>query len=146
MPWRPYLRPNVTDLANTIALGEALARANRTLVYGGGDRGLMGTLSAAVTAQDGKAIGVLPRAMVLAGGEGRGPVEKPTRQVAARNTGNMRSIVVESMHERKTLMARLAGAGFVGLPGGFGTFEEVLEAVTWSQLGIHMKRKYPQSW
>lgn len=99
----------------------------------------MGVLSSTVTSEPGgKAIGVLPRAMVLAGGEGRGKTEMQTKAV---NSDTMQSIIVESMHERKTLMARLAGAGFIGLPGGFGTFEEVLEAVTWSQLGIHQKRE-----
>jgi len=118
------------------SLGMAMARQSRTLVYGGGDRGLMGALSTAVTTSGGQAIGVLPRAMVLAGGEGRGPVE---RRVEAVNSSNMKSIVVDSMHERKTLMAKIAGSGFIGLPGGFGTFEEILEAITWSQLGIHAK-------
>ncbi|KAG8983465.1 hypothetical protein FRB90_006010 [Tulasnella sp. 427] len=126
------------------SLGKALAASGRPLVYGGGDRGLMGIVSNTVIQHGGSVTGVLPRAMVLAGGEGRGPVERvddsgQKRQVPAVNEGNHKSVVVDSMHERKTIMASLAGGGFVGLPGGFGTFEEVLEAITWSQLGIHQK-------
>lgn len=130
------------------SLGKALAASGRPLVYGGGDRGLMGIVSNTVIQNGGYVTGVLPRAMVTAGGEGRGPVERAKaaglppsqkQQVPAVNEGNHKSIVVESMHERKTIMARIAGGGFIGLPGGFGTFEEVLEAVTWSQLGIHQK-------
>jgi len=92
------------------------------LVYGGGDRGLMGVVSATVLQHGGKVTGISPRPMVVAGGEGRGPEET---HVEAVNDQGVTSIIVESMHERKTMMARMAGAGFVALPGGFGTFEEV---------------------
>ena len=102
----------------------------------------MGALSSAVISSNGKAIGILPRAMVKAGGEGRGELEGRDIRVEAVNNANMRSFVVNSMHERKTLMAKLAGGGFIALPGGFGTFEEVLEAITWSQIGINEKRTF----
>lgn len=151
-----------------IALGEALAAAGRPLVYGGGDRGLMGIVSNAVIQQGGSVTAVLLRAMVLAGGEGHGPVERgnaaglSSDPVPAVNEGNHKSIIVESIHQRKILMARLAGGGFVGLPGGavkivvpgsrithrwsasagFGTFEEVIGAIAWNKLGIHKKRKF----
>ncbi|KAG8892326.1 hypothetical protein FRB99_002801 [Tulasnella sp. 403] len=134
----PGIQPEYRDAATS--LGNALASSSRPLVYGGGNRGLMGIVSSSVLTNGGNAIGVLPRAMVNAGGEGRGKVEGgPKQPLDAVNSANMQSIVVESMHERKTTMARLAGDGFIALPGGFGTFEEVLEAITWSQLGIHQK-------
>lgn len=102
----------------------------------------MGILSNQVVASGGTVIGVVPSAMVAAGGEGSGPIENLNTRVLnlAPDTTQFRHIVVGSMHERKTLMAKFAGAGFMALPGGFGTFEEVLEMVTWSQLGIHQKR------
>jgi uncharacterized protein (TIGR00730 family) len=92
-------------------------------VYGGGSVGLMGTLADAVQAAGGSVIGVIPEALVAA-------------EVAHRSLSDLR--VVPSMHERKQLMADLADA-FVALPGGFGTFEELLEIITWAQLGIHSK-------
>ncbi|KAG8953989.1 hypothetical protein FRC04_000973 [Tulasnella sp. 424] len=127
------------------SLGEALAASGRSLVYGGGNRGLMGIVSNAVIQHGGSVTAVALRAMVLVGGEGHGPVERgnvvglSSDPVPAVNEGNHKSIVVESIHQRKILMARLAGGGFVGLPGGFGTFEEVLGAITWNKLGIHKK-------
>ncbi|KAF7353698.1 hypothetical protein MVEN_01054700 [Mycena venus] len=117
-----------------ISLGHALAEAKRPLVYGGGSKGIMGVVSAAVLKRDGQVTGVVPSAMVAAGGEGGSgdvSVNEPGRE-------KIESIVVGSMHERKVEMARRVGA-FIGLPGGFGTFEEVLEVTTWTQLGIHNK-------
>ncbi|KIO20208.1 hypothetical protein M407DRAFT_58253, partial [Tulasnella calospora MUT 4182] len=149
----PGLSPEYRKAAES--LGAALAASSRTLIYGGGDRGLMGIVSNTVIENSGKAMGIIPRSLILAGGEGRGPVERAASQatveqieqgarnvkkdVAVVNSGNMQTIVVNSMHERKLQMARIAGAGFVTLPGGFGTYEEVLEAITWSQIGINQK-------
>ena len=104
-------------------LGTALAAANIELVYGGGHVGLMGAVADAVLAAGGTVIGVIPRTLA-------------EREVA--HLGLTQLHVVESMHERKALMADLSD-GFVALPGGFGTFEEFCEAVTWVQLGIQTK-------
>lgn len=105
------------------ALGRLLARRDVELVFGGGHVGLMGTIADAVLAEGGRAIGVIPRALM---------------QRELGHTGLTRLHVVESMHERKALMAELSDA-FVALPGGFGTFEEFCEVITWAQLGIHPK-------
>lgn len=128
-----------TDNAH-LALGKALSKTSHPLIYGGGDKGIMGILSDQVISSGGQVVGIVPSAMVAAGGEGSGPVENSKTLNLAPDTDKFRHIVVGSMHERKTLMAKIAGAGFMALPGGFGTFEEVLEMVTWSQLGIHQKR------
>ena len=104
-------------------LGRSLAKRGLGVVFGGGKVGLMGVLADAALAAGGEAIGVIPEALVA-------------REIAHNNLTELR--VVHSMHERKTLMADLADA-FIALPGGYGTFEEFLEAVTWAQLGIHSK-------
>jgi uncharacterized protein (TIGR00730 family) len=105
------------------ALGAELVRRGLGLVYGGGSVGLMGTLAGAVLAEGGEAIGVLPRGLA--------------RKEYAHD-GLTELHLVGSMHERKALMATLSD-GFVALPGGLGTLEEVFEVLTWSQLGIHRK-------
>ena len=104
-------------------LGRALAASGRTLVYGGGHVGLMGRLADAALAAGGHVIGVIPDALMA-------------REVGHRGLPDLR--VVASMHERKALMADL-GDAFVALPGGFGTLDELFEAVTWAQLGLHAK-------
>lgn len=104
-------------------LGRTLAERGLGIVFGGGKVGLMGVLADAALAAGGEAIGVIPEALVA-------------REIAHNGLTELR--VVRSMHERKTLMADLASA-FIALPGGFGTFEEFFEAVTWTQLGIHSK-------
>jgi uncharacterized protein (TIGR00730 family) len=104
-------------------LGTTLARRGIGVVYGGGNVGLMGVLADAVIAAGGEVIGVIPHGLVA-------------RELA--HTGVTKLHVVNSMHERKALMASLADA-FVALPGGFGTLEEFCEAVTWTQLGVHLK-------
>ncbi|KAI0026722.1 hypothetical protein K488DRAFT_64932 [Vararia minispora EC-137] len=128
--------------AAATSVGRALATTKRALVYGGGSKGLMGLVSAAVIEGGGDVTGVVPDAMLKAGGE-----DDKTRRpddhgapVIIEEAGreNVKTIVVGSMHERKVEMAQRAG-GFIGLPGGFGTFEEVLEVITWTQLGIHSK-------
>ncbi|MGH9257843.1 MAG: TIGR00730 family Rossman fold protein [Vicinamibacterales bacterium] len=104
--------------------GRELVTRRIELVFGGGRIGLMGHLADAVLAAGGHAIGVIPHAMIA-------------REIAHTSLPDLR--VVRSMHERKSLMAELADA-FVALPGGFGTFEELCEAITWTQLGLHTKR------
>jgi uncharacterized protein (TIGR00730 family) len=104
-------------------LGRMLAQRGLTLVYGGGNVGLMGMLANAVLSGGGEVIGVIPRALV-------------DLEVAHAGLSDLR--VVGSMHERKALMADLAD-GFIALPGGLGTLEEFCEIVTWAQLGLHGK-------
>jgi uncharacterized protein (TIGR00730 family) len=105
------------------AFGRLLAARGIGLVYGGAQRGLMGTLANAVLAAGGQVIGVIPQALV-------------DHELA--HTGLTELRVVSSMHERKAQMAALSDA-FVALPGGIGTFEELFEVWTWSQLGLHAK-------
>ena len=104
-------------------LGREMARRGIGLVFGGGGVGLMGVIADAVLAAGGHAIGVIPHAMVV-------------RELAHRALPDLR--IVNSMHERKATMAALADA-FIAMPGGFGTFEEFCEVVTWTQLGVHRK-------
>ncbi|KAL1705883.1 hypothetical protein EV121DRAFT_187334, partial [Schizophyllum commune] len=120
------------------SLGAAIAAAGRPLVYGGGSKGLMGTVSGAVLSGKGKVTGVVPYAMVAAGGEGEKSASKYTVELNEKGREEVETIVVNSMHDRKVEMARRAEV-FFGLPGGFGTFEEVMEVSTWTQLGIHRK-------
>jgi len=118
---RPGRRPEYEDAAR--ALGRRLAADGVRLIYGGGGVGLMGTLATAVMEGGGTVIGVIPDPLA-------------TREVAHAGVTEMR--VVPSMHARKALMADLAD-GFIAMPGGLGTFEEVFEILTWAQLGIHAK-------
>jgi uncharacterized protein (TIGR00730 family) len=104
-------------------LGRALANSQVALVFGGGRVGLMGVLADSVLAAGGQAIGVMPRALV-------------EKEIAHPSLTKLH--VVESMHQRKAMMADLADA-FLLLPGGFGSWEEFCEIVTWLQLGIHRK-------
>jgi uncharacterized protein (TIGR00730 family) len=104
-------------------VGEFLARENVELVFGGGRVGLMGRVADAVLANGGRVIGAIPEALAI-------------KEVA--HQGLTEIHIVDSMHERKALMAELAD-GFIALPGGFGTFEELCEIITWAQLGIHQK-------
>jgi len=109
-------------------LGRLLAEQGRQLVYGGGNIGLMGAVADACLDAGGEVIGVIPEALM--GKEVAG------RHVDHRNLTRLE--VVDSMHTRKARMAELAD-GFVALPGGFGTFEEFCEILTWGQLGFHQK-------
>ena len=104
-------------------LGAALASTGIGLVYGGGKVGLMGVVADATLAAGGTVTGVIPRALA-------------TKELLHDGLTELR--VVGSMHERKALMADLAD-GFIALPGGLGTFDELLEIVTWGQLGLHAK-------
>jgi uncharacterized protein (TIGR00730 family) len=117
----PGARPSYSRAAEE--MGTALAHAGLTLVYGGGKLGLMGIVADAVLAAGGRVIGVIPRMLI----ERECAHPKLTTQH-----------VVTTMHERKTLMADMSDA-FVGLPGGMGTFDELVEIVTWAQLGLHAK-------
>lgn len=110
------------------ALGRSLAEQGLELVYGGGNVGLMGTVADACLAAGGQVIGVIPQALM-------------GKEVAGRHLEHRqltRLEVVDSMHTRKARMAELAD-GFIALPGGFGTFEEFCEIITWGQLGFHTK-------
>ena len=105
------------------ALGQAFANRKIGLVYGGGSSGLMGVIANAVLENGGYAIGVIPEALAI-------------REVHHKHLSE--SYIVGTMHERKAMMAERAD-GFVTLPGGFGTYEEIFETITWAQLGIHSK-------
>ncbi|KAL4065296.1 hypothetical protein J3A83DRAFT_4099773 [Scleroderma citrinum] len=126
--------------AAALSLGDALAAENRPLVYGGGNSGLMGVVSGAAAKSDGKVMGIIPYAIFAAGGEkdkgnGRATASTVSDVLDEKQRGE---IVVNSMHERKVEMAKRVGA-FIGLPGGFGSFEEIMEVITWNQLNIHNK-------
>jgi uncharacterized protein (TIGR00730 family) len=105
------------------ALGEELVRRGTGLVYGGGDVGLMGIVADTVLAAGGEVIGVIPIHLV-------------NKEVAHKSLSELR--VVNTMHERKALMADLSEA-FIALPGGYGTYDEFCEVLTWAQLGLHSK-------
>ena len=104
----------------TIELGEEMARRNVSLVYGGGNRGLMGVLAHTVYSKGGSVTGVLPRAMNIAS--------------VIDGAVSTKTIIVEDMHERKNTMYSLSD-GIIALPGGIGTMEELCEIYTWRQLG-----------
>ena len=114
-------RAGYADAART--LGQALAARSIGLVYGGGNVGLMGAIADAVMKAGGQVIGVIPEALV-------------ERELA--HDGVTELVVVRSMHERKAKMAELSD-GFIAMPGGYGTFEEFCEIITWAQLGLHRK-------
>ena len=105
------------------ALAAEMGRRGLGLVYGGGSTGLMGTIADAALAAGVEVIGVLPHGL-------------SSREFAHRGLTELR--LVQSMHERKAMMASLADA-FIAMPGGLGTLEETLEMLTWTQLGIHAK-------
>jgi len=104
-------------------LGRFFAREGIGLVYGGGSVGLMGEMADAVLSSGGEVIGVIPHALWA-------------REVGHRGLTDIR--IVDTMHERKAMMADLADA-FIALPGGLGTLEEIFEIWTWAQLGLHAK-------
>jgi uncharacterized protein (TIGR00730 family) len=106
-----------------IAMGQAIARRGLTLVYGGGAVGLMGVVADAALEAGGEVHGVIPEAL---------------KRKEVGHAGLTRLDVVDSMHTRKARMAELSD-GFIALPGGIGTFEEIFEIWTWGQLGIHEK-------
>ena len=136
--WCAGLRPMAKRICvfcgSSSGVRESYAQAARTLarhlvslgigiVYGGGKVGLMGTLADAALEAGGEVIGVIPESLVA-------------KEVGHGGVSELR--VVGSMHERKALMAELSDA-FIALPGGYGTFEEFCEVLTWTQLGLHRK-------
>ncbi len=118
---RPGADPAFGQAAH--AFGVALAQRGWQLVYGGGHAGLMGRVADAALAAGGRVVGVIPQGLMR-------------RELGHRGLNELH--VVDSMHERKQLMAERSDA-FVALPGGIGTFEELFEVWTWRQLGIHDK-------
>jgi uncharacterized protein (TIGR00730 family) len=118
---RPGSRPEYGAAAR--ALGGAIARGGMGLVYGGASVGVMREIADAALSAGGEVIGVIPRALV-------------DREVAHHGLTELR--VVDTMHVRKATMAELSD-GFVALPGGFGTLDELFEILTWAQLGMHRK-------
>jgi uncharacterized protein (TIGR00730 family) len=117
----PGLLPDYREAAT--ALGNTLAERGIGLVYGGASIGVMGAVADGVLEKGGSVIGVIPFALA-------------TREVAHASLDEL--IVVESMHERKAKMAEYSD-GFIALPGGWGTLEEIFEMLTWAQLGFHEK-------
>ncbi|KAJ9094087.1 hypothetical protein QFC21_006188 [Naganishia friedmannii] len=151
-----------------ISVGQALAENGNQCVYGGGVRGLMGTVSSACLEAGGQAHGIIPaaltgRAAEKAVREARSqpdsgaatPASSASTDSVEQSTegsgetvlkgdesdygGRYTNEVVKTMHERKLRMAQISTGGFIVLPGGFGTFEEVMEMVTWNQLRIHRR-------
>ena len=117
----PGTDPRYADIARS--LGTAIAEQGHGLVYGGGRVGLMGTVADAALRFGGEVIGFMPQSLV-------------DREIA--HTGLTELVVTDSMHTRKAAMADRAD-GFVALPGGFGTLDEVLEILTWNQIGVISK-------
>ncbi|MBA3029835.1 MAG: TIGR00730 family Rossman fold protein [Desulfobacteraceae bacterium] len=117
----PGANPQYVQTAK--ALGRVMAEKSLGLVYGGASVGMMGEIADAVLQAKGEVIGVIPKFLV-------------DKEVSHKHLTDLR--VVNSMHERKMLMADLAD-GFIALPGGLGTIEEFFEVVTWAQLGMHGK-------
>lgn len=115
------VRPEYQQAARSLA--QEMVRRGLSLVYGGASVGLMGVMADSVLEGGGQVIGVIPRGLF--------------RQEIP-HTGLTQLHEVSSMHERKSLMADLAD-GFIALPGGFGTFDELFEIITWAQLGLHNK-------
>ena len=109
--------------ATAKALGNELVSRSIRLVYGGASVGIMGVIADTVLAGGGQVVGVIPQALV-------------DKEVS--HQGLTELLVVDSMHTRKARMAELSD-GFIALPGGFGTLEELFEGLTWSQLGFHRK-------
>jgi hypothetical protein len=106
-----------------VTMGQALAKRGIVLVYGGGKKGLMGLIADATIDAGGRAFGVIPKALV-------------DKEEA--HEGLSEQFVVNTMHERKMMMATLSD-GFIAMPGGFGTLEEFIEIITWAKLGFHKK-------
>ena len=105
------------------SLGSALVKNEMGLVFGGGSIGLMGIIARSVLKNGGEVVGVIPEALFK-------------KQLALQGLTDLR--IVGSMHERKAVIADLSD-GFIAMPGGIGTIEEIFEALTWTQLGIHTK-------
>ncbi|MEI9810204.1 MAG: TIGR00730 family Rossman fold protein [Bacteroidota bacterium] len=115
---------NPLFMEHAIELGKILAASNTTLIYGGGNVGIMGTIANAVMDHGGKVIGVIPQVLV---------------DWERQHTALSELIVADDMHTRKKKMYDLCDAAII-LPGGFGTLDELFEMVTWNQLSIHDKQ------
>ncbi len=113
----------VNHLTAAQKLGKIIAEENLTLVYGGGNVGIMGEIANTVLQYNGKVIGIIPEDLV-------------SREAALKEVTEL--IIVKSMHERKARMSELSD-GFIAMSGGIGTLEELFEVWTWAQLGIHNK-------
>ena len=118
---KPGASPDFALMARDV--GHWIGQHGGQLVYGGGKNGLMGVVAAATQEAGGRVVGVIPRALL---------------EWEVGHEGLTRLEVVDSMHTRKARMAELAD-GFIALPGGLGTFEELFEILTWAQLGFHSK-------
>jgi uncharacterized protein (TIGR00730 family) len=105
-------------------LGKLLAKRNIRLIYGGGNKGIMGAVANAVLENDGKVTGIIPEVLIA---------------WEAQHTGISELIVVDDMHIRKKMMYEKCDAAII-LPGGFGTLDELFEMLTWNQLNIHNKK------
>lgn len=108
----------------TVALGELIGTNNITLIYGGGKKGLMGTIADAVLNKNGKVIGIIPEVLI---------------EWEQQHTGITELKIVSDMHERKKMMYQLCNAAII-LPGGNGTMDEMFEMLTWNTLQIHNKK------
>jgi len=129
----PGRLPEYRDAARL--LGHEMAGRGLGLVYGGASIGVMGAVADAVLERGGQAIGVIPYSLATQA-IGVIPYSLATKEVS--HDGLDELIVVDSMHERKAKMAELSD-GFIALPGGWGTIEEIFEMLTWAQLGFHEK-------
>jgi uncharacterized protein (TIGR00730 family) len=117
----PGIRPEYRQAARSLA--HELVSRGLGLVYGGASVGLMGVIADTALAEGGEVIGVIPRGLFR-------------REIAHKGLTQLHEVA--SMHERKALMADISD-GFIALPGGFGTFDELFEIITWAQLGLHNK-------
>lgn len=114
-------RPVYSEAARELA--DVLVRHDLEMVYGGADKGIMGVIANAVLEQGGKVHGVIPKMLC-------------DKEIAHQNLTKL--TVVATMHERKAVMADLSD-GFIAMPGGYGTLEEIIEIITWGQLRFHDK-------
>lgn len=110
-------------MEQAVELGKLMAKKNITLIYGGGNVGIMGAIANAVMDNGGKVIGIIPKVLV---------------EWERQHTGISQLIITEDMHERKKTIYSMCDAAVV-LPGGFGTLDELFEMLTWNQLSIHDK-------
>lgn len=117
---------NPDYVKEALELGKLLAKNNINLIYGGASIGVMGAIADSVIEHGGNVTGIIPHGLFQ-------------REVA--HNGISKLLVVDSMHERKALLANLSDA-LITLPGGYGTFEELFEMITWNQIGIHQKPIY----
>ena len=117
---------NPSFLSAAAALGNLLAQENIELVYGGGNKGLMGALANGCLAHGGKVIGIMPKLLL---------------EWEAQHTGLTELIITENMHDRKKILYEKGDAGIV-LPGGMGTLDELFEMLTWNNLKIHNKKVF----